>query len=877
MTFYRLRALCRRSQMERDLRDELAFHAATVGQSVELEATAEACRDARGVGFMENTLRDLRYAARSLRHTPGFTVPALLTLALGLGAAIAIFSVADAVLLQPLAYPGSSRLVELRESIPLVMKAPIPFSAPDIAEVRGAGTAFSSVASFEESERDLTAGSGAARRVYTARVSSSLFPMLGASPLLGHSFTAVQDTPGHPVAILSNALWHTAFGGDPGVIGRTLHLDGALYTITGVMPPQFDFPPRGLPNARPAALFVPMAFTPAELSDFADNFDIGVLARLRPGATLGEARVQMAVASHRIQSTWARKLGAVPGLTLAVTVESLRGMVIGPARVLMDLLLGAAALLLLLSCANVADLFLVRASARQREWSLRAALGASSGRLIRQALTEATLLSLAAAALGCLLAWGALHLLTAAAPATLPQVRAIGFSGGALLFALVVAMMVGPLCGLLPALRAAGANVERSLRDGAPSLAGARSGTRLRQGLVVAQVAIAFVLVCGAGLLIRSFLQAESGGAGVDAQGVATASLLLPQAQYVRPGSEVAFWRGTQRGLSAQPGVVAVAAATALPTKANWDHIFSVDGQPRPAGAPLPDARHTLILGQYFRTLGIPILQGRGFTPQEALGHSHVLIVSAGLARRYWPHGSAIGHRICWGVPGPQNPWFTIVGVAGDVKAAGLDQPTGVQTYAPYAQVCGTAPARATCRNLYLAVRAQAATVPALRRVVAGVDPGVPVTQIRSFEAVLSASITPRRFNTLLLAVFGIAALLLAAIGLYGALAFAVTGRRRELALRMALGAEPASVVRLVVGIGSRLALFGLTLGVLFAWLLSALLHARLGDLLYRTAAFDPLTWIAVAVVLLSVALLAAYIPARRASRIPPLQALRED
>ncbi|MGH9484516.1 MAG: ABC transporter permease, partial [Terriglobales bacterium] len=849
----------------------------TRGQAVELEATAEACRDAHGVAPFENTLRDIRHAARSLRHTPGFTIPVLLTLALGLGAAIAIFSVANAVLLQPLAYPASSQLVELRESIPLAGKAPIPFSAPDIAQVRTAGSVFASVGSFEENERDLATGSGPARRVYTARVSANLFPMLGAAPLLGHNFTPRQDTPGHNVALLSYALWRSQLGGNPGIIGRTVHLDGALYTVAGVMPPQFEFPPRGLTNARPADIFVPMAFTSAELTDLADNFDIGVLARLRPGATLSQARAQMAVASQHILQTWKSHLGAVPGLTLRVTVDSLRSLVIGPARVLMDLLLGAAALLLLLSCANTANLFLVRASTRQREWSLRAALGASGGRLIRQALTESTLLSLAAAAAGLLLAWCALHLLTAAAPTTLPQVRAIGLDGSAFAFALIVALIIGPLCGLLPALSAAHSDLERSLREDAPSLAGARSGVRTRQALVVAQVAIAFVLVCGAGLLIRSFLHAESGSGGVDAQGVTTASLLLPKAQYSRAGAAFAFWRSANRQLSSRPGVVAVSASTALPTAPDWWHLFSVEGQPRPAGAPIPGAQHTLVLGRYFRTLGIPLLAGRGFSPQETLGAANVVIVSASLARRFWPHSSALGHRICWGVPGPHATWLTIVGVAANVKQTGLDQPSGLETYAPYAQGCAARPGDSTCRNLYLAVRSQAAAVPPLRRLIATVDPAVPVTKIRSLRAVLSASIIPRRFNTLLLATFGLAALLLAAIGLYGVLAFAVTGRRRELAVRMALGAAPNSVARMVIGAGSRLALLGLAAGALATWLLARLLRARLGDLLYRTAAFDPLTWITVAAILLAVTLAAAYIPARRASRIPPLRTLRED
>ncbi|MGH9467085.1 MAG: ADOP family duplicated permease [Terriglobales bacterium] len=874
---YRLRALFGKGRLERDLNDEMAFHAATTGGFAGEEAAKEACRDARGVSALETLARDIRYAVRSLRHAPGFAIPALLTLALGLGAAIAIFSVADAVLLQPLAYPQANRLVLIREVIPMMSKVPVTVSAPDIAAMRQSGTAFAQVGSFTEMQRDLVTGSGPAQRVETARVSFSLLSLLHAHTEIGQLFTAAQDTPGHNVALLSDALWRSNFGANPGVIGSSIHLDGQLYTIIGVTPPSFECPPRGLPDNRPAAIFVPMAFTPAELADLADDFDYYVVARLRPGATLAEARAQMGVAGGRILAAWTHKLGPLHGLSVQVVADPLRELVVGPARVLMDLLIGAAALLLLLSCANAANLFLVRASTRRREWSLRSALGASGGRLIRQALTESTVLSLAAAACGLALAWVALHALTSAAPATLPQVRAIGLNGWAVLVAAVLALIVGPICGLLPSLAARKGALEQGLREDAPSLAGGGSGARTRQALVVAQVAIAFVLVCGAGLLIHSFLQAQDEGAGVSPQGVETASLLLPQSPYAQPGKGAQFFDALQRTLASQPGVSSVAAATALPTEPNWTHAFSIEGQPLAPGALVPMSKHTLVEGSYFRSLGIPIEQGRAFTPQESLGKSNVVIVSANVARRYWLHGDAVGHRITWGLPGPQAVWLTIVGVAGNVKQAGLDQPAGFSTYEPYQQQCDSkAPVPGACRNIYLSVRGPESAALPLRRLVASVDAEVPVAAIRPLAAVLDASITSRRFNMLLLAIFGLAALLLAAIGLYGVLAFAVSGRKRELAVRMALGADPSTVAGMVVAIGGRLALAGLALGLLCAWLLTGLMRASFGTLLYRTASLDPLTWCVVAAVLLAVALAASYLPARRASRIPPVQALRE-
>ncbi|HEV2445662.1 MAG TPA: ABC transporter permease, partial [Candidatus Sulfopaludibacter sp.] len=540
------------------------------------------------------------------------------------------FAVADAVLLQPLAYNHSGQLLLLRERLPTISSHPFSISAPDIPLLHEAGTAFTGVEAFQQEDLDL-AGAGEATRVVAARISAGLFRMLGAQPRLGANFTPTQDRPGQYVVIVSDALWRRRLGGEPHAVGRQLRLEGQDYTVVGVMPPGFEFPPRGLPGQLPAELWVPMALTPQELSDVADNFDFGVIARLKPGATLNAARAQMAVAAGRVRQFWTAKYGPAGNIPVEVTADRLGVQVVAGTRTMMMLLLAAAALLLLMSCANVINLFLVRTSARRHELAMRAALGASRGRLVRQGLTEAWVLALGAGGVGAALAWGLLRGLTAAAPASLPQVSHIGLGGWAPLAALALTLAAGLICGLLPALMGT-RELHAALRESSPTLTHARRESRWRVGLTIAQVAIAFVLVCGAGLLLRSFIVAETGGAGVRAVGVISAALPLPQAQYSSTAADLAFYRRLQAVLGAQPGVVAVAEATDLPTQADWNHIFTVENQKGQGKAALPITIQTLTLGNYFRALGIPLLQGRDFTASESQGKANVVIVSAALA-----------------------------------------------------------------------------------------------------------------------------------------------------------------------------------------------------------------------------------------------------
>ncbi|HXR97191.1 MAG TPA: ADOP family duplicated permease [Terriglobales bacterium] len=872
---HRLRSLFQRSAVERELADELAHHAALRGPLRGADAVAEACRDARGVGPLETLARDLRWSWRSLFHAPGFTIPALLTLALGLGASVATYSAADSILLHPLLYPQADRLVLLRERLPMLSAAPLRVSLPDVPLMAEAGTAFTGVGASVVGKMDLS-GQGAAERISVGHISSSLFPLLGVAPALGRGFTASEDHPGPHVAILSDSFWRAHFAADPNVVGRAVRMDGSAYTVIGVMPRQFQYPPAGLARyGQPAALWVPLQLTPAQLADVGDDFDYAAIARLRPQATIGEARAQMHAAAKAILDMWSAKAGPLPGLKLEVVIDPLAGQVVAETLPLMRLLFLAAGLLMILSCANVANLFLVRAAGRRREWAMRSALGAARGRIVRQSLTESALLALLAAVAGLVFAQFCLAGLAAVAPSTLPQFQALHLSSGGFGFAALLALAIGPLCGALAARSAAGDGLESALRSASPALAGSSRDARWRAALVAAQVALAFTLVCGAGLLIRSFRSALAGGGGVDAGGRTVATIALPHLEYADPANVAAWADRLRADLARQPGIESVALATNQPTNDNWDHTFTVEGRAQPPGAKLPDAQSAEVIGPYFRTLGIPVLQGRGFTASETAGHAAVVIVSATLARHYWPEQNAVGRRLKWGAADSHSPWLTVVGVVGDVKGEALDQPVSLTTYSPYRANCTADAPYQICGTLNLTAHSalpEAVVASQIRRVVAGIDPSVPVTGVQSMASLLDDSLVPRRFNTLLISFFGIAALLLAAIGLYGVLAFVVAGQRKEIAIRIALGARPASVLSTTLRRGLAWSCAGVIAGAAIAFGSRNLISG----LLYGTPALDLSTWSATGALIMVTAVFACGLPAFRASRTDPQSVLRQ-
>ncbi len=841
------------------------------------ESRKEEAREARGAHFADTLLQDIRFALRMLRNAPGFSMTAVLTLALGIGATTAIFSVVNAVFLKSLPYQQPERLMFVQERIPKLSQRPVAVSAPDILVIQHDNRVFDSLAAFRTEASNLS-GAGEPQRILTARVSAGLFPLLGAHALLGRTFSANEDSPGHFVAVLSYALWQEHFGGDAGIIGKSIALDGQAYTVIGVMPATFEFPPRGMPapNGQTASLWIPIAFTHAELADLGDNFDYGVIAHLKNGLTLAQARSDMNMVANAVLKTW-YSLGPQVismDLTLEMPVTPLQQVVVSNVRTLLYLLLAAVGFLLLIACANVANLLLSRAAGRQKEIAVRAALGAGRGRIVRQLLTESVILALLGGALGLLAAFGGTHALAASAPENIPQVQGIAVDARVLVFAILVSVVTGILFGLAPAFAAARVDLNDSLKESGRSSGSGRRVLLARNVFVVAQVSIAFLLVIGGGLLVRSFVRAERSGAGVEPSNVVTASLTLPAARYADPSRVNSFFQQLLARLENDPGIEAVGFSTDLPTAMDWDHIFSIEEHPLPASAKLPGCANSLVVGNYFRAIGMHLIVGHFFSPAETLGKSKVVIISAGLAKRYFAGENPLGKRIKWGTDTSDSPWLTIVGVVSDVKEIALDEPSMPHTYAPYLQECTRT--SGLCSSLNIAIRAQTTGTGAandLRSAVEHLDPAEPVTHVRTLTQVLESSIAPRKFSTFLLGVFACAALFLAAIGLYSVLAYRVTQQTHEIGIRVALGAQRRDILRDVLAGGAKLLLFGLILGAGAAFALTRLMQS----LLYDVSASDPLTFAGVAILLSGVALLASYIPARRAMRVDPMAALRYE
>jgi putative ABC transport system permease protein len=864
------------------MRNGMSREQALRAARVELGSMEAVKDEVRGVGWetvAEALGRDIHFALRMLRKSPGFTLVAALTLALGIGATTAIFSVVNAVLLKPLPYQHSDGLMFVEERIPKISNSAMPVSAPDIGVIERDNHVFESLAAFCTEPANLS-GAGEPQRIVTARVSADLFPMLGATPLLGRTFSPDEDPPGHFVAILSYALWQGHFGGDSAIIGKTVALDGEPYTVVGVMPASFEFPPRGMPDTDGASLWTPIALTPAELAGIADNFDYGIIGRHKPGVTLAEARSDMNLVAAEVLKTWeaAQPQIAGMGVKLEAPVTPLRQVVVSDVESPLYLLLAAVGFLLLIACANVANLLLSRAAGRQREITLRAALGAGRGRIARQLLTESVILALVGGASGLLLAIAGTHLLAASAPDSIPQLQRIAVDPTVLLFAILISVVTGVLFGLAPALAAAHVDLNGTLKEGGRSSGSSRRVLFARNVFVIAQVSIAFLLIIGGGLLVRSFVRAANSGAGVEPRNVLTAALTLPVARYPDPSHVHSFFQKLFARLQSNPGIGSVGAATGLPTETRWSRIFSVENHPQPASAKAPGCSHSLVLGSYFGAVGVHLVAGRFFTPVEEQGKSTVVIISAGLAKRYFPGEVPLGKRIKWGADQSNSPWLTIVGVVNDVKQNALDEPAVPHTYAPYLQDCAdrTMMSFGPCSSLNIAIRAGIPSPEAtadLRSAVEHFDSAEPVTHIRTLTEVLESSIAPRKFNMFLLSVFACTALFLAAIGLYSVLAYRVAQQTHEIGIRVVLGAQSKDVLRGVLTSGAKLVLFGLGIGAAAALALTRLMES----LLYQVSATDPLTFLAVAVLLTLTGLLACYIPARRAMRVDPMVALRYE
>jgi len=810
---------------------------------------------------MQTLLQDARYAARTLARRPGFAAAAVLTLALGIGATTAVFSVVHAVLLRPLPWRDADRVVAAFATTPRSQSEAV--SWPEYQDwVRGAPS-FAGLAIVRGQSVNLTGGGAPPDRLVGSFATASLFPVLGAEAALGRTFAPAEteEATAQPVAVASHGLWQERFGGDSSILGRTLTLNGRTVTIVGVMPRGFETP-YGTPD-----VWLPLPFYPNTNGLSRQHASMLAIGRLRPGATPEQARAELQAVERRLAAEYP-ELNAGRG----ARVVAMREVLVGDARPVLLTLFAAVLVVLLIACTNVANLQLVRAAARRREISVRAALGASASRIARQLLTESLLLAAAGGALGLLLAHWGVAALGAVIPASLPVFGGISLEPAVLGFAVAITLGTGLLFGLVPALHAARAGLGAALatRGGTGAARGGVRGVRggVRGAFVVAQVALSIVLLVPAGLLIRSLLELQRVRPGFDPRGVLTMEYRLPVAKYREPAQIVAFMTQAIARIREVPGVRSAALARAIPFSGNSDGFaYLVEGRPAPAPGTTPLLQLNTVSDGYFRTLGIPLLGGRDFTARDAAEAPPVIIVNRTFAEREWPGESPLGRRVM-ALGGRE--WMTVVGVVGDARHFTLADVPAAQAYLPYAQN------PAVFSSVAVRVEGSAAPEslgPAVRAAIWSVDRDQPVWKLRSLETLMGGSLVAQRLTTRLLAGFAAAALLLAGLGIYGVMSHAVAQRTREVGIRMALGARGAQVLRQVLGEGMVLTALAAALGLAGAFAATRLLSSQL----YGVSAKDPATFATVPLILAAVALAACYLPARRASRVDPVEALREE
>jgi putative ABC transport system permease protein len=836
---------------------------------------------------MEALLQDIRHAVRQLAKSPGFTAVAVLTLALGIGANTAIFSAVDAVLLRPLPYPHSDRLVEVTSSA----KEPIGFgvSYPDLLDLRGMTQDFTGVAAYSTQRYNLT-GAGDPREVQAAFVTADLFDVLEVHPQIGQAFTAAQEH--DPVALLSNALWVTSFGRDPAILGKSIALDGKSYTIVGVMPPGFHFPDSDVEIWTPVGGIV--AHEPRALSDRGFHA-LNAVARMAQQRTLPQVQGDLNVLAKRIASetasdTSARRVVAMsagPGVSgpggrgpratlaneLGLSAMLLRNSAIGDVRARLWVLLGAVALVLLIACANAANLLLARATTRRREMAIRRAMGAGRARLVRQLLTESVLLAFAGAGLGLVLASWGLDTMLAVWPRALPRSTEMGLDGTVLGFTMGLAVLTGITFGLAPALRATSTQIEEALRDDTAGSGGSRQRRRVQGTLIVAEVALALVLLVGAGLLVRSFITLNRVNPGFDTRDVLAARIRLTPSRYPKGPAQQQFFNTVLETLASRPDVAAAGLTVTLPLSGAID-IMAFD--PHSIRADYPNAvmiaTTSVVTPEYFTTLRIPIRRGRGFTAEDRVGTPRVLVVSAQFASELWPGLDPIGKQLPLGGPGRGGPQlFTVIGMVDDLRSGQLDE-AGIlpALYTAALQEGGQPEMWVVMRS---GVGAPLKLAGAIRDAVKVADPQQPIGDMVSLEQLIGRQTAARRFNTTLLGVFAMLALLLSLVGIYGVTSYAVAQRNRELGIRLALGATPRDVVRLLVNES----LGRVAAGVVFGLAIALVVTRALASMLFGVEPRDGATFVVAALSFAAVALFATWLPARRATRVDPMVTLRAE
>jgi putative ABC transport system permease protein len=804
---------------------------------------------------MGTLLQDLRYGLRVLLQRPGFTLVAVLALALGIGANTAIFSVVHSVVLRPLPYPDAERLVTVWDDNQRQGWHKDVTGYSTFSEWQAQSDVFEALAAHRGWGPSLT-GAGEPERLLGTLVTPAFFDVLRILPLYGRTFQPEDGQEGQDrIAVLGHGLWQRRFGGDPAVVGQTLRLDDAPVTVVGIMPEGFGFP------SRTSELW--SVLSPPREPDRGNHY-LEVVGRLRPG-------VGAAQADRALDALTARLAGEFPRVYegFGVNVVPLHEHLVGDVRPALLVLLGAVLFVLLIACANVANLLLARTAGREREIAVRTALGAGRGRIVRQLLTESVLLGLAGGALGLLLAlWGG-ELLVSLAPGGLPRLERLGLNGPVLLFTLGASLLTGILFGLAPALQASRPDLNESLKEAKGIGAGVR-GRRVRSLLIVAEVALALVLLVGAGLLMQSFARLQEVEAGFDTERLLSFHLSLPSTKYPEDPQIGAFHRQALERLGALPGVESAAAVMSLPLTGSYSSAtFSIEGQAQPPDAQSLEVKLNVVSDGYLGTMGIPLKSGRFFGASDAEGAAPVAVVNETMARLHFPGVDPVGKRFKWGrLDSERYPWREVVGVVGDVRHKSLEAPSDPEVYMPLGQEAIRAAA------FVLRTATDPATLaPAVRREVQALDSALPIYGLRTMDELLSGSLAQRRFNLWLLGLFASVALLLAAVGIYGVMSTMVGQRTREIGIRMALGARRADVLRMILGEGVGLVLVGVGIGLAGAIALSR----ALGSLLYEVSRTDPVTYGAVAVVLVLAAALACYVPARRAMGVDPMQALRYE
>jgi len=812
---------------------------------------------------MQDFLKDIRYGVRSLLKRPGFTAIAVITLALGIGANTAMFSVINAVLLRPLPYRDPARLVTIWEESPERGMYQMPVSLANLRDWVDQNQTFEQISAYTFTNLNLT-GTGEPARLGTVRSSANLFPLIGATPVIGRSFLPEEDKEGaNHVVILGHALWQSRFGSDPGIVGKWLTLNNQSYTVVGVMASNSQFPVgfgyMGKVLNDPIDLYVPLAASGRETER--GNYSFFAIGRLKPGVTIDQARAEMTTIERRLEKQYPDGNTGI-GISLVPTQEQ----TVKEIRPGLLVLFGAVAFLLLIACANIANLLLARAASRKKEIAIRTALGASRLRVLRLLLTESLMLSLAGGGIGFLLALWGTDALMALEPDNIPRLNEVGVDARVFLFTIAVSIVTGIVFGLVPGMRAAKPDLNEALKEGSRGSMGSAASKRTLGVLVALEVALSLVLLVGAGLMIKSFIRLQQANLGFNPENVLAVNLTLPESRYPEERQQASFFQEALTRLQSVSGVQSAGATTSLPL------TLSVNGSDfRIEGHPEPEAGKELIINMssvsagYFHTLGVPLLKGRDFSDRDNKDSSAAAIINNDLARTYFPNEDPMGKRIKFT---DTESWISIVGVTGDVKQLGQDIGVKPEIYFPYLQVPASS----------MSVVVRTANEPlsltgAVKTEIQIIDKDLPIDDAKTMQQLLANSKSGRRFNLILLTGFALVALVLAMVGIYGVMSYTVAQRTHEIGIRVAVGAQSRDVFRMVIGQGMMLAMIGVACGLVGAFLLTRLMTS----MLFGVEPTDPATFATIAVLLTAVALVACYIPSRRATKVDPLVALRYE